>query len=76
VRPYQLVQIVSEKISASMTPMAIVYTKKTTFGPLISDLLIFWTHNVQNDRNTVLIVISTVLEGLTYLDIPSFVFAP
>jgi hypothetical protein len=76
VRTYQLVQIVSEKISASMTPMAIVYAKKTTFGPLVSHLLIFWTHNVQNDRNTVLIVISTILEGLTYLDIPSFVFAP
>ena len=56
-------QIVPEKISTSMPSVAIVNSKETTFGPLVSHLLIFWAHNVQNDRNPVLIVISTVLEG-------------
>lgn len=60
VEAYELMQIVSEKISASMSPMAIVNAKETTFGPLVGNPLIFWTHNVQNDRNTVLIVISNL----------------
>lgn len=54
---YHLVQLISEVICTCRPSMAIINSKKGTPWPVLS-LLELWFYNVQDYRNTVLIVIS------------------
>ena len=54
----ELVQVVSQKISASISSMAIKDSEETALGP-VGDILLSWRlHDVQNDTNPILIIVS------------------
>lgn len=52
-------EVIPKKISTNMPPMTIVYAKKRAFGPLLArELLWLGLHDVQNNGNSVFVIIS------------------
>ncbi len=55
----ELVKIISEEISTNVATMSIIDPKKGALGPLRTmELLRFWFHDIQNDCDTILVVIA------------------
>ena len=54
---YELVQIVSQEISAARSTMTIINCEKAACGPII-DFFETWLGDVQNDAHAVFIVVS------------------
>ena len=57
VSDYKLMEVIAQEVSTWIAAMSIKYTKKGTFRPVIA-LLARWFHDVQNDRNAILVIIS------------------
>ena len=55
---YELVQVVAEKVSTDMSSMAVINAEEGALGPLGTTVLLrFGFHYIQNDGNSVLIVV-------------------
>jgi hypothetical protein len=50
-------QIVSQEISTGIPTMTVKYTKESAFRPIIT-FFARWLHNVKNDGDSILIVVS------------------
>lgn len=53
----EVVQLVPEEFRASVSSVPIVHTKETALGPLLI-LPVSWLRDIQNDRHSVLVVVS------------------
>ena len=54
----ELMQVVSEEVSTSITSMTIEDPKETTFGPIDNILFGGWLHDIQNYTDPIFVVIS------------------
>lgn len=55
---YELMQVVSEEVSTSVTSMTIENTKEAAFGPVYNIFFGGWLHDIQNYTDSILVVIS------------------
>ena len=63
---YQLVQVVTQKISADIPTMTIINTEERAFRPIaIGYFFVLWLHNVENDGNSVFIIVPNITKSDT-----------
>ena len=54
----ELMQIVSQEVSTGVATMSVKDTKEATFGPVLNFFLCRWLHNVENNTDTIFVVVS------------------
>ena len=54
----ELMQIVSQKVRTSISSMAIKYSEEAAFGPISNILLCWWLHNIEDNTDPILIIVS------------------